>query len=161
MLPLCNCCQFQCCRNRPLRGFATRGEANTPNEVSAEFPIGHWHWLLARFSHWQHLQTPAASAESRGCSNRCRRYSAGSARSRRAAPPRGSRRRAAVSRDAPRRPCGVGTPRRGEVKCCQCYQCCQFQFSISNWQQWHCQLATFPHWQHSRCLQAPGRRRAK
>ena len=33
-----------------MRGFATRGEANTPNEVSAEFPIGNWYWL------WQHLQ---------------------------------------------------------------------------------------------------------
>ena len=29
----------QCCRNRPLRGFATHREANTPSEASAEFPI--------------------------------------------------------------------------------------------------------------------------
>ena len=45
----CENIQFQCCRNRPLRGFATRGEANTPNEVSAEFPIGNWYW------YWQHF----------------------------------------------------------------------------------------------------------
>ena len=32
-----------------MRGFATRGEANTPNEVSAEFPIGNWNW------YWQHF----------------------------------------------------------------------------------------------------------
>ena len=44
MLPM-----WKCCRNRPLRGFATRGEANTPNEVSAEFPIGNWYW------YWQHF----------------------------------------------------------------------------------------------------------
>ena len=30
-------------RNRPLRGFATRGEANTPSEASAEgLGIGEW-----------------------------------------------------------------------------------------------------------------------
>ena len=31
MLPM-----WKCCRNRPLRGFATHRDANTPSEASAE-----------------------------------------------------------------------------------------------------------------------------
>gem|GEM_PF-6667283 len=29
----------KCCRNLPLRGFATHRDANTPSEASAEWPI--------------------------------------------------------------------------------------------------------------------------
>ena len=28
---------WKCCRNRPLRGFATHRDANTPSEASAEY----------------------------------------------------------------------------------------------------------------------------
>ena len=34
---------------------------------------------------------------------------------------------------------------RDRVKCCHC---CQSQFTVSNWQHWYWQLATFTHWQH-------------